>query len=172
METREQIPIAAGSRLPCSLVGSQVPPAPAAPAHPAAGDDCRAPGAGTRLQFSPWGSAEVVAPAGRPQQEPWGRGERELSRPWAALSQAPVRNFVPALSQWPTLPSPLISLEMELRNRLMEKPASHKNSCKQPECCVMTEFDRFLLFIYFYFYFLLKPENTVASAEGTGTFPD
>lgn len=37
-------------------------------------------------------------------------GEPEPSRPSAALSQAPVGSFVPALSQWPMSPSPLMSM--------------------------------------------------------------
>lgn len=98
--------------------------------------------------------------------------EPEPSRLWAARSQAPVGRFVPALSQWPMLPSPLMLLETELCNQLMEKLVSHKNSPKQPECCVMTTFGCFLLFFFNFIYFLLKPENTVASAEGTGIFPD
>lgn len=60
-------------------------------------------------------------------------------------------------SPGPAAPSPWTPLETELRNRLTEKLVSHKNSPKQPECCVIT-FGYFLIYFFFKLFFIKAPE--------------
>lgn len=89
-----------------------------------------------------------MVPAHRPQREP--RGEPELSRPWAALSQAPGGSFVqPFLNGQRRLP--LMSLEMELCNQLMGKLVPQEQPRTAGVLCNdnIWLFPSFLLFIFY-----------------------
>lgn len=140
---RGQIPIPAGISLLSSQAWLPLP-------HPGAED------APTRLGFNPWGHSQSSAPA-------WSRLTLEL--PFPKLQELLCPSPFPMVL-------PFHVMSSGVAQWMLEKLASHGNSPRQPECCARTTFGTFLTDLVSHFRFLLKPESVVASAEGTGTFPE
>lgn len=126
-----------------------------------------------------------------------GRDEEQIPIPAGTKEQIPIPGVLPGQAQgWDSIPGSQPELSTSLALGL---PFPSSRSCFVPafpsftsggctmdagragipregpqaaQCCVRTVFGSFLMDLFCNLDFLLKPESTMALAEGTGTFPD